>query len=151
MLLVERIDQDLIDAMKSGDQFKRDTLRYLKSNLKQTQVDQQLDRLSDDQAVTIIQKEVKRRREAVESFTVAGKPDLAAKEQQEIELLQTYLPAQMSEADITAYIQKFLSEHPANPDQIGPTIGQLSGQLKGKADLSQVAKLTAEIVRNQSA
>lgn len=141
----ERIETDLIAAMKSGDNLKRETLRLLKSALKNAQIEKG-SALTDEEAVTVIQREVKRRKEAVESYKSAGREDQAAQEEQESVILEAYLPEQMNEEDLRSYVTDYLSKNPTGMADIGRAMGALSGQLKGKADMGLVSRLLRELV-----
>jgi uncharacterized protein YqeY len=144
MTLSEQIDQDLIAAIKSGDESRRDILRYLKSSLKNHQINEQKVELTDDDALTVIAREVKKRKESIAAYEQIGKTELAQDEQKEIDILQKYLPAQMDESEVTNIVNNYMDEHKDGNLQIGQVIGALSPQLKGKADMSLVAKLIKE-------
>ncbi len=143
--MIEKIEEQLIAAMKSGENLKRDTLRMLKSSLKNAQIEKGSD-LTDEESITVIQKEVKRRKEAIESFNAADRPEQAAQEEQEAAILAEYLPAQMSEEDLRAFVTDYLAKNPAQPSDMGKVMGALSGQLKGKADMGVVSKIVKELV-----
>ena len=147
MSLLARIETDLTTALKSGDNFGRDTLRFLKSVIKNAEIDSS-DELTDDRVVGLIQKEVKKRLEAVALFNQAAKPDLAASEQAEAKFLQRYLPEQMSEAQIKATVTEYLTANTTEAGQIGQAMGELSAKLKGQADLGIVAKVLRQQIQN---
>ena len=143
-MLSEQVDQDLIAAIKSGDESRRDILRYLKSSLKNYQINEQKAEMSDEDVLTVIAREVKKRKESVTAYEQIGKTELAQDEQKEIDILQKYLPAQMNEAEVTNIVNSYMDEHKDQNLQIGQVIGALSPQLKGKADMGLVAKLIKE-------
>lgn len=144
MGITEKIDAEIITAQKTGDNFKRDTLRFLKSSLKNAQIDLKAKSLSDEQATQIIAREIKHRKESVESYKIAGKEDLAADETKEIEILGAYLPDQMSEDEIIKCVEEYLKANSASADKIGQVIGALAAQLRGKADMSLVSRIVRE-------
>jgi uncharacterized protein YqeY len=146
--LVAQLDAELLTAIKERDDFARDTLRFLKSVLKNAEIDGG-QALTDEQAVAIIQKEVKKRHEAVAAFTQAQKPELAAQETKEAEFLQKYLPAQKGSDELAAAIQAYLAANPTTPDQFGRAMGALSQQFKGQADLSELSKLLRQAIDAQ--
>lgn len=146
MSVLADIETDLLAAVKSGDQFTRDTLRYLKSVLKNAEIEARAE-LSDDQATSVIQKEVKRRVEAEELYKQAAKPELAQNEAAENKVLKKYLPSQMSEAEVKAAVTEFLAKNPTQLSEMGKAMGQLSGLLKGKADMGVVSKLLREQIQ----
>ncbi|MDP3993197.1 MAG: GatB/YqeY domain-containing protein [bacterium] len=147
MSLIEQIETELTAALKSGENFTRDTLRLLKSSLKNAEIEAGK-ALDDEQTVSIIQKEVKKRVEAETLFNQAGKPDLAANEAAEAKLLKKYLPEQMGEDEIKAVVTEYLSSNPTEIGQMGTAMGVLSAKLKGQADMGLVSKILREQIQN---
>ncbi|MCR4277596.1 MAG: GatB/YqeY domain-containing protein [Candidatus Berkelbacteria bacterium] len=147
MALIEQIETELTTALKSGNNFSRDTLRLLKSSIKNAEIEAG-QALSDEQVVSLIQKEVKKRIEAETLFKQANKPDLAANEASEAELLKKYLPEQMSEEGIKAVIAEYLSSNPTDISQMGTAMGALSSKLKGQADMGLVSKILRDQIQN---
>lgn len=146
MSLVEQIDQDVIAALKSGEDIKKETLRFLRSSLKNLQIDSHKESLSDEEVISVIQREIKRRKESVEAYTKASKPELAEQEKQEIEILSAYMPSQLSEQEIEAEVEQYLADNPTTVQGMGKAMGELSAKLKGKADLSVVSRLLRQKV-----
>ena len=144
MSLWTQIDEELIEALKSKNEKKRDTLRMLKSALKNAAIETQTETINDEEVIKIIGREIKRRKESIEAFTNAGKPDLAAEEQVELEILQKYMPAQMSEEELTTIVKEYLVANPTPISEMGRAMGALSANLKGKADLGKVSKILRE-------
>lgn len=140
MTLGEQLDADLLAALKSGDALTKETLRFLKSSLQNARIAAGGE-LNDDQIVSDIQKEVKKRIEAETIYKDAGKTELAAAEAAEIAVLQKYLPSQMDEAAIKAVISDYLQANPTDMSQFGPAMGALGAKLKGQADMGLVSKL----------
>ena len=101
-MLREQILEDIKSAMKSGDTFKRDALRMVNAALKQVEVDERI-KLSDERVISILQKEIKSRVDSVEAYKKGGRDDLVKKEQGEIELIKTYLPAELSDDELKEY------------------------------------------------
>jgi uncharacterized protein len=143
--MLDQIEKDLLEAMKSGDTVARDTLRILKSALKNAEIEKGSS-LENDESVAVIRRELKRRLEAIEAYRAADKPELVASEEQEAAILNRYLPVQMSEEEVRDAVAEHLSAHPATPDKIGQTIGELGAKLKGRADMGLVAKIVRETV-----
>lgn len=108
-MLREQILEDIKSAMKSGDTFKRDALRMVNAALKQVEVDERI-KLSDERVISILQKEIKSRVDSVEAYKKGGRDDLVKKEQGEIELIKTYLPAELSDDELKDEIKKIISE-----------------------------------------
>lgn len=144
MAIAEQIDTDLITAIKAGDELRRDVLRLVKSSLKSYQIDNQKEGITDEEAGSVIAKEIKRRKESIDAFTSAGRAELAENEQKEIDILQQYMPEQMSEEQIRQIITTYFETNPKDASQKGKIMGALSAELKGKADMGLVAKLLQE-------
>lgn len=141
--LKDRLNDDLKDAMRSHDMTRRDTLRLLLAAIKQVEVDTRKD-LSDADLEQVLTREAKRRRESIEGFEKGGRADLVAKEQGELRLIESYLPQQMSRAEIESLARQAIAETGATaPAQMGAVMQKLMPQVKGKAD----GKLVNQIVR----
>jgi uncharacterized protein YqeY len=143
--MLNQIETDLVAAMRAGNAVERETLRMLKSALKNAQIEKGSE-LTDEEAVGVAQKEVKRRAEAIEAYKAAGKPQLAEMEAQEARILTKYVPAQMSEEEIRVKIKDYLGQNPAQADQMGKVMGELSSTFKGKADMGLVSKIVRELL-----
>jgi hypothetical protein len=107
---LDRLTADMKAAMKSGDKPKLEVVRMLISDLKKKAIDTQVDALKDDDEATILQKAVKTRQDSVAQATAAGRPEIALKEQAEITLISTYLPAQMSAVEVSAKVKALAAE-----------------------------------------
>ena len=146
MNLSAQIEQDLIAALKEKDDLKRDTLRLLKSALKNFQIEKGSE-LTDEEVLKIIQKETKKRLEAIELYGQANRPELAEKEKAEMDILKEYLPDLMPEEEVHKFIDDYLTKFPElKEQQKGRVIGQLVGELKGKADPTVIAKYVSTII-----
>lgn len=141
--LQEQLKSDLKDAMKAKDVFKRDTLRFLLSALKQIEVDERRELLDED-VLKVLQKLLKQRNDAAEQFKSAGREDLVEKELKEAALLETYLPAQLSDDELQAIILDVIAKVGAKSMQdIGKVMGMAMKVSDGKADgkrINAVAK-----------
>jgi len=105
---------------------------------------------TDEDVMTIVQKEAKQRKDSIEEYTKANRQDLVAKEQSELALLQTYLPAQMSEEEIKALVEQAITQTGAtNIQDIGKVMGMLVPQTRGKADGAIVSKIVRETLGNK--
>jgi uncharacterized protein YqeY len=139
MPLRERIDDDVKGAMRAGDARRRDALRLLTAALKQKEVDERKS-LTDADIVSVIDKMIKQRRDSVTQFEQGGRADLAEKENFEIAVLQGYMPAALSDADIEAQIDQAIAETGAKgPADMGKVMGALRGRLAGRADMGKVS------------
>lgn len=140
-MLLQRIDDDLRTAMKASNAETLSVLRLLKSALKNKQIELGHE-LSDEEVLPVIQKEVKQRRESASEFTKGDRPEMAAKELSEAELLTTYLPAQLSDDELAAIIDQVIAETGAQSMQdMGKVIGAVIGKTQGQADGSRVSSL----------
>ena len=120
--------------MKAKDTQKRDALRLLNSAFKQIEVDERKE-LSDDDIIKIIQKQVKQRNDSIEQYKEAGRDDLVAKEQLEIDYYKAYLPAQLSDEELENALKEIISQVGATSmKDIGKVMGAATKQLAGKAD-----------------
>ncbi|EJF5444155.1 GatB/YqeY domain-containing protein [Campylobacter coli] len=109
MNLKEQILNDIKEAMKQKDDFKRDTLRTLNAAFKQVEVDERIE-LSDERILKIIASEIKKRKDAIELYSKGGREDLAQKEQKEIALFESYLPQQLSDEELQAALKEMIAK-----------------------------------------
>lgn len=147
MNLQEKLTADLKDAMKSGETLKRDTLRLLDSAIKNSEIEKQKreEGLSDEEILEVIARAVKQRNDSIKQFIDGGRPELAEKEQLELDILKTYLPEQMGEDEIRAVVKEIIaSAGAADAFQMGKIMGQAMGKMKGKADGNVVKKIVGE-------
>ena len=146
MSIPEKLAQEIKASMLAKNADRLSTLRMLKAAVGYAQIELKTESLSDAQWVAIIQKEVKKRRDACEQFEKGGRPELAAKERLEAATLEEFLPAQLNEADLAAIIQKTIQELGAtSKKEMGSVIkavqAKVAGSADGKAISSAVAKL----------
>jgi uncharacterized protein YqeY len=132
MALIERIQKDLTTAMMAKDELRLSVLRMVKSALKYKEVEK-VRPLEDAEALQVLQTLMKQRRESVEQFTKGGRQDLADKETQEIAILEAYMPAGASDADMSAAIEAAIVETGAtSPKSMGAVIKAAKAKLEGK-------------------
>ncbi|CDG57068.1 Transamidase GatB domain protein [Campylobacter coli 76339] len=108
MTLKEQILNDIKEAMKQKDDFKRDTLRTLNAAFKQVEVDERIE-LDDERILKIITSEIKKRKDAIELYSKGGREDLAQKEQGEITLFESYLPQQLSDEELQIALKELIT------------------------------------------
>lgn len=146
MTLKERITEDMKSALKNKDAPKLSAIRLLFSAIKQREIDERIV-LDDNQVIQVIEKLLKQRRESISQFTAAGRIDLADKEQYEADLLQTYMPQPLSEAEIDSLIHDaFQATGASNIKDMGKLMTWLRPQLAGRADAAMVsAKVKAKL------
>jgi len=141
MSLKDRILSDVKDAMRAKDKPRLGTLRLITASIKQQEVDERIE-LDDTQVLTLLDKMCKQRRESISQFEKAGRDDLIAQEVLELDLIQTYLPEQLSEAEIAALIEETMAATgAASIKDMGKVMGQLKPKLQGRADMSAVSAL----------
>src|SRR3954468_15353704 len=135
MAVAEKIAQEIKSAMLAKDADRLSTLRMLKSAMGYAQIEKKTDVLSDADFVAMVQKEVKKRRDSVEQFEKGGRPELAAKEKQEISLLETFLPQAMSEAELDQLVRSAIQELAASSKKdMGQVIKAVQAKAAGRAD-----------------
>ena len=141
MSLTDRITEDMKQAMRDKAAARLSTIRLLLAAIKQREIDERIV-LDDTQVLTVIEKLVKQRRESIVQFEKGKRADLVALEQTELELLITYLPTQMSEAEIAPLIAAALAQTGAQgPADMGKVMALLKPQLAGRADMGKVSAL----------
>jgi uncharacterized protein len=137
--LKNRIQEDMKTAMRAKDAERLSVIRLLLAAMKQREVDERIE-LSDTDIINIINKMIKQRLDSSAQFLAANRQELAAKEQKEIEVLNTYLPQQMSEPEIDIAIQTAIENTKARGMQeMGKVMALLKEQLAGRADLAKVS------------
>jgi len=137
--LKERITEDMKAAMRASDKERLSTIRMVQAPIKQREVDERIT-LDDAQVIAVLEKMVKQRRESIAQFEQGGRPDLAEKEQAEIALLKTYLPAPLSEAELDALVRDAISSTGATSiKDMGKVMGVVKAQAAGRADMGAVS------------
>lgn len=143
MISLQQIESDLTAAMKAKDQLAVETLRGLKTRIQNEKIAKMKD-LAEADMLALIRSEVKRRKEAAASFEGGGRPEMAEKEKKEAAILEKYLPAQLSEADLGQIVDKFLGENSFSAKDFGAAMGGLKKQVGDKADGAVLAKVLKE-------
>jgi uncharacterized protein YqeY len=139
----EQLNQDLKSAMREGDRVRRDTLRMLLAAIKQVEIDTQ-STLDEQELDAVLQKEAKKRQEAIADYTRAGMPESAAGERAELVIIEEYRPQQISEEEIEARAREIVAQkNLSGPKAIGEVMRPLMEELRGRAD----GRVVNEIVR----
>jgi uncharacterized protein YqeY len=139
MALKERITEDMKTAMRAGEKERLATIRLLLAATKQREVDERIT-LDDGQVLAVIEKMIKQRREAISQFEAGGRADLVAKESAEIAVLQSYLPAQLSAAEIDALITEAITATgAASIKDMGKVMGFVKTKAQGRADMGALS------------
>lgn len=145
MSIQDQIKADLQKALKNQDSQKVSVLRMLMAALADERIalyGGQNKQLTDQQIISVIRRETKKRREAVALYRQGKRPELAEKEDKEIKILQQYLPAEIPETEITKITRKVIDQVGARgPGDFGKVMGQVMGQLQGRADGKKVAEI----------
>ena len=146
MTLKERITEDMKTAMRSGEKDRLAVIRLLQAAIKQREVDERIV-LDDAQVTSVLEKMIKQRKESVVAFEKGGRADLVDKENAEIAVLQPYLPAQLSDAELDALIAEAISSTgAASIKDMGKVMGVVKGKAAGKADMGAVgARIKAKL------
>jgi uncharacterized protein YqeY len=141
MSLKDRITEDMKDAMRAKDAARLGTIRLLQAALKQREVDERI--VADDALVlAIVEKQIKQRKESIAQFRTAGRADLVDKEEAELAVLQGYLPAQMSDAELEAAVAAAIAEAGAGGVQaMGKVMAVLKPRIAGRADVGKASAL----------
>lgn len=142
MTIKDRITNDLKDAMRARDQKKLGTLRLITAAIKQIEIDERIVVENDERILVILDKMMKQRKESIAQFQAAGRDDLVAQEQYEIEIVSHYLPEPLSDDEINTLIQEAMTELNAEKiSDMGKVMAHLKPLLQGRADMSKVSLL----------
>ena len=146
MALREQLESDIKDSMRSRNQSRLETLRFLKSQIQLVEKNQ-LKELDEAGLLDVVAKQVKERRESLSMFEQGNRSDLAERESIALEILQEYLPEQLSQDELTNLIKKVIEEVGATTSSDkGKIMGRLMPQVKGKADGTQVNTIVTELL-----
>jgi len=141
MTLKEQITEDMKSAMRAKETARLGAIRLLLAAIKQREVDERI-AVDDAGVIATIEKMIKQRKDSISQFEKAGRDDLVAIEVGEVTILQTYLPAQLSDAEVEAAVAAAVAATGASgPQDMGKVIGALKAQLAGKADMGKVSGL----------
>jgi uncharacterized protein YqeY len=148
MSLEDQINKDYIQAMKDRVAEKSGTLSYLRAMIKQVKVDKRLEVVADDEVIAVIKKQIKQRQDSIEQFEKGGRPELAAKEKVELEIMKAYLPAEMSADQIKVLIDAVVKEMGSvSMKDMGGVMKAVREKTGGRAD----GKLVSELVKEKLA
>lgn len=148
MSLFENINNDIKEAMKNKDKEKLNVVRMLKSAIQMAQIELKHE-LSDDEIINVISKQIKMRKDSIQEFTKAGRDNLKDQYQHEIDILNTYMPEQLSNEEVTKIIDEvFARVKPTDKKQMGLIIKEVSPKVKGRYDMGEVSKIIKEKLDN---
>lgn len=144
--LKQRITDDMKSAMRAKDKERLGVIRLMLAAMKQIEVDERIE-LDDAAVLTILDKMVKQRRDSIQQYEAAERTELAEQEKFEIGIIQEYLPAQLTEAEITDLINAAIKDTGAESmKDMGKVMAQLKPQLQGRADMGPVSKKIKELL-----
>ena len=148
-MILEKVKTDLKEAMKAFDEAKVSTLRFLISAIHNKEIALQGKNLPDEEVVEVIRQQIKQRKESIEAFKTGGRDDLVQKEQGELEILNKYLPQQISQEELEKLISETITQTGASaPGDFGKVMGQVMSKVKGRADGTQVAELVKKFLQS---
>lgn len=148
MSLYEKLDADLKASMIAKDADKSSVIRFLKSAMKYAAIEKKVEKLSEADALQVIQKQIKQRKESIDQFTKGGRQDLADKEKKEAGLLEQYLPKQLSDSDLQAFVEaEAQKENAAGKKDFGRMMKLLNEKLAGQADSKRISDALGKILR----
>jgi len=143
----QKLQEELKQAMLAKDELKTSVLRLLLSSINYYEIEKGKAgyEATDEDILTVIQREIKQRKDSIEHFESAGRQELVDKETKELEILQSYMPEQMGEEEVKNIVEQTISEvGAASIQEMGKVMGALTPKLKGKADMGMVSKLVKE-------
>jgi uncharacterized protein len=145
-MLKDQIISDLTASMKARDELKTSTLRMLKAEIMKYEVSGADMKATDEVVTDLIKRGIKQRREASEGFEKGGNKESAQKELDEIKILETYMPKQMSEDEVKKIAKETIAQMKAGPSDFGKVMGTVMGKTKGKADGTMVSRVVKELL-----
>ena len=144
--LTEQIRADLTESMKARTAERTSTLRMLQSAIKNEQINVGHE-LSDEEAMTIIRKSLKQRQDSIEQFTKGNRPELAAKEASEVEILKVYLPPELSDAELDAGMREIVASTGAQSKKdMGKVMKEATARFKGRVDGKKMQEIVAKLL-----
>ncbi|KQU59541.1 GatB/YqeY domain-containing protein [Rossellomorea marisflavi] len=142
MSLLDRLNDDMKQAMKNKEKEKLSVIRMLKASLQNEAIKHGKQQLSEDEELTVLSREVKQRKDSLQEFQNAGRDDLVEKLQAELTYVEIYMPKQLSEEEVSAIVQETVAEVGASSKaDMGRVMGAIMPKVKGKADGALVNKL----------
>ena len=144
MSIQSKLMDDMKIAMKAGDKTRLETIRGIRSQLKNFEIDKK-QALTDDDEIQVLMSAAKKRKESIEQFLAVNRPERAKEEEKELKIIQEYLPEQMGKDEIISLIEQTIQEVGASaPSDMGKVMGRIMSAVKGKADGKEVQKLVQE-------
>src|SRR5262249_4420917 len=147
MSLQERLNQEIKSAMLAKDADRLGALRMLKSSIGYILIEKKVESLSDADFIAVVQKEVKKRRDSIEQYEKGGRPELAAKEKQEITVLEAFLPQPLSTDELEKMIREAITETGATSKKdMGPVIKAVQAKAAGRAEGKTISQIVGRLL-----
>ena len=142
--MIEKLDKDMIDAMKNKEKDRLTVIRMVKASLKQEQIDHKKE-INDDLLIDVVNRQIKMRKDSIGEFEKGNRTDLVEKTQSEIDILMNYLPEQLSDEEVNKIIDEIFEDvKPTGQKDMGKVMQQATAKLKGKADMKEVSTIIRE-------
>ena len=143
-IMVEKLKQDMIEAMKNKEKERLTVIRMVKAAMDQEHIDRKKE-INDELLIDVVNKQIKMRKDSITEFEKGGRNDLVEKTQSEVDLLMTYLPEQLSLEDVKSIIDEiFVEVKPEGQKDMGKVMKEATAKLKGKADMKEVSNIIKE-------
>lgn len=148
MTLLDRLNQDMKQAMKNKDKETLSVIRMVKASIQNESIKLGKDTLSEDEDLTILSREVKQRKDSLQEFKNAGREDLVEKTENELDILAQYLPKQLSDEELTSIIQETIKEvNASSMKDMGKVMGSVMPKVKGQADGTKIKQIVEQKLR----
>lgn len=145
MSLLDRLNDDMKQAMRAKDKEKLSVIRMVKASLQNEAIHLGVNTLREEDELTILSRELKQRNESLKEFKNAGRDDLAQKLEKEIEILQVYMPEQLTDEELEKIVKETIAEvNATSKKEFGKVMGRIMPKVKGKADGASVQKLVQQ-------
>ena len=142
--MVEKLQKDMIEAMKNHQKERLTVIRMVKASMSQERIDHNKEE-NDELLIDVVNKQIKMRRDSIAEFEKGGRSDLVSKTQAEIDVLMEYLPEQLSKEEVLKIIDEIFAEvKPEGPKDMGKVMGPAQAKLKGRADMKEVSTIIRE-------
>ena len=142
--MVEKLKQDMVDAMKNKEKERLTVIRMVKAAMDQEHIDRKRE-INDELLIDVVNKQIKMRKDSIAEFDKAGRSDLSEKTQSEVDILMSYLPEQLSSEEVVKIIDEIFNEvKPEGQRDMGKVMKEATAKLKGKADMKEVSNIIKE-------
>ena len=142
--MVEKLKQDMVEAMKNKDKDRLTVIRMVKAAMDQEHIDRKKE-INDELLIDVVNKQIKMRKDSISEFEKGGRSDLVEKTQSEVDILMSYLPEQLSVEEVQQIIDEIFAEvKPESQKDMGKVMKEATAKLKGKADMKEVSNIIKE-------